>query len=45
LAVLRAREIPACAIADLDFAFTEAAKGNDALMIVECFKWLKGLNQ
>lgn len=32
LAVLRAMEIPACAIADLDFAFTEAAKGSNALV-------------
>ena len=32
LTVLRAMEIPACAIADLDFAFTEAAKGNNALV-------------
>ncbi len=32
LAVLRAMEIPACAIADLDFAFTEAAKGSSALV-------------
>lgn len=32
LTVLRAMEIPACAVADLDFAFTEAAKGNKALV-------------
>jgi predicted ATP-dependent endonuclease of OLD family len=32
LAVLRAMEIPACAVADLDFAFTEAAKGGNPLV-------------
>jgi predicted ATP-dependent endonuclease of OLD family len=32
LAVLRAMKIPACGIADLDFAFTEAAKGNAPLV-------------
>lgn len=32
LAVLRAMEIPASAVADLDFAFTEAAKGGNPLV-------------
>ncbi|MBL0311746.1 MAG: ATP-dependent endonuclease [Holophagaceae bacterium] len=32
LSVLRAMEIPACAVADLDFAFTEAAKGSNPLI-------------
>lgn len=32
LAVLSAMEIPTCAVADLDFAFTEAAKGNAPLV-------------
>ncbi|MHB9008547.1 MAG: ATP-dependent nuclease [Limisphaerales bacterium] len=32
LSVLRAMEIPCCAIADLDFSFTQATKGNAPLL-------------